>query len=138
MVICGLLLRGSQKISKNRLQLVYDALKLYLKTVQKLQIGKKKNNKKTPLNHWLAIKWKIHSILTSCCFLIFVRRKFFESTVAVCYTKPTTEPLATACGFEQYKKSVFIMLFNRFKWLCKGATCLSLSLQMKVKQKGLK
>lgn len=32
-VICGLLLRGSQDVSKDRLQLVYDGLKLYFKII---------------------------------------------------------------------------------------------------------
>lgn len=69
MVICGLLLRGSQKICKNSLQLVYDGLKLCLKIVQKLQTEEK------TLNSWLAIKWKMHSIFTSSCFVIFVREQ---------------------------------------------------------------
>lgn len=51
MVICGLLLRASQKVSKNRLQLVHDSLKLYLKVVQKLQVGgeKKKQERNATL-----------------------------------------------------------------------------------------
>lgn len=34
-VICELLLRGSQNVSKDSLQLVYDGLKLYFKIIQK-------------------------------------------------------------------------------------------------------
>lgn len=76
MIICGLLLRGSQKVRKNRLQFVHDGLKLYLKIVQKLQIRKKKKNLKKETPHWwLAVKWKMCSNFTVSyfCFLMFVR-----------------------------------------------------------------
>lgn len=47
--------------------------------------------------------------------------------VIVYCTKPTTEPLAAACGFEQEIQGVFfIVCLNRFKWFCKGTMPLPL------------
>lgn len=92
-------------------------------------------NWKNPLDHWLAIKWKMHSILTSFCLVVLVREQEILRALLVCYTKPTTEPLA--CGFEQeIPKLAFLVLSSsssgfvkephvspspyRWKWIRKG------------------
>lgn len=125
---------------KNRFQHVLKGLKLYWKIVQKLQIGGG-GGTSTPLSDWIVHFPFNCSILTSFCFLMFVREQ--ETLWEHCCSL-SHKAHCRAFSYSSWiwgrdtRSQVFIVLFNQFKWLCKGATCLTLSLQMKVKQKGLK